>query len=224
MTGAISRPSRTSVVAKGLSGEAFTFKNKPDPDMTPRNKWHKLHLDNLYRKEWDKFASELKVDPKNSKNFPLINSAMDRYVHAVLQAQSRGIEPSKSARMAAVRDALKQQAETTRPTAPAAIARFAPQTTAKLQALTSPNGGLTQTGRAGVNALSNDSSLRQTAWGASFQVSIQNIKTQAAFAKGFTQGAFNGGKDMAVGLANVAEKNRTIFNRQYAWSDCGPDP
>ncbi len=195
-----------SVVAQGRSGERSTFTNKTNAKMPDLNTWHKRPLTDAYRKEWDSFAKDLRVDPQDKKNFPLIIDAMSRFSNMILLAKSRGVPPSKSAQMVAVKDALANKAAAQTNSIMPQVQRFAPKTTAQLKELTSPTGGLTQTGRAGVAALANDPTLSDTKWGASFAASMQNVRTNVAFAAGFGEGVFNGCKDMVVGLATIAGK------------------
>jgi hypothetical protein len=193
MTGPIQSAANRSVVASGNSGEPFTYTTKISPKVPPHDSWHKLPLDNAYRKEWDSFARDLGLNPRNRNNFPAIKSAMQGYFDRVMKAASRNVAPSESARADAIREVRTQL--------------FAPKTTEKLQGLTAPRGGLTLAGKAGIAALANDPSLSQTSWGQLFQASVGNVRTQTSFTMGFAEGVFNGGKDLVVGLATVVGKS-----------------
>jgi hypothetical protein len=94
-------------VAKGASGNDFTFTNKPASPTAQSNpeNWSKLPKDNVYRQEWDAFAKMLGMNGQSAEARPVILDAIGKYHDKVMQAQARGVEPRASAKMDAVRDA-----------------------------------------------------------------------------------------------------------------------
>jgi hypothetical protein len=199
-----------SRVAKGVSGSLFTFTNKPvaaSSDSLPKN-WSKLPTDNIYRKEWDAFALDLasvlkrKVDGQSQRDRPLILDAIKIYHAKIMTADARGVEPRASSKMDAAREAVQNQREIEQ----ARPKIFAPKTSKALSEVAARNGALTGLATSGIKTLASDPSLAQTAWGASLQATLSNIKTQGSFLLGLGEGVFSGGKDMVVGLATFAGK------------------
>jgi hypothetical protein len=197
-------------VGAGASGNLFTYSYKDVALSSPTRpeNWSALPKDNVYRKEWDAFARDLStvlkrpINGQSKRDRPLILDAIDRHIAKIMAADARGVEPSKSAKMEAVREAVSAQRaiEQARPKT------FAPKTSAALAGLTAPNGALTGLAKSGLGTLTTDPSLLQSPWGASLQASLTNVEVRANFALGVAEGVLSGGKDMIVGLATVAGK------------------
>ena len=181
----------TGVIANGLSGRPFNFVSSSDTrNVPPHDTWPGLPANSPYRQEWDSFARQLGVAPRERQNFALIKDAMRRYHEMVMQAASRGVSPRPTARA----DAAAQ----------ARAALFAPSQVQSMVQLTGGSGALAALAKSGVDSLAQSSVLAALPWGASLQQAASNPQTVLSFYSGIAQGVFEGGKDLVVGLASFA--------------------
>ena len=181
----------TGVIANGLSGRSFNFVSSSDArNVPPHDTWSGLPANNPYRQEWDSFARQLGVAPRERQNFALIKDAMRRYHEMVTHAASRGVSLRPTARA----DAAAQ----------ARAALFAPTQVQSMAQLTSGSGTLATLAKSGVTSLVQSPALATLPWGASLQQAASNPQTVLSFYSGIAQGVFEGGKDLVVGLASFA--------------------
>jgi hypothetical protein len=191
-------------VANGVSGNPFTYRadsKAPSNAQSRPENWSKLPVDNVYRKEWDAFARDLKVNGQDRSARPIILKAIGVYFDKVTAAANRNVDVAPSARVQAVREVraeIKAQVKAQEPS-------WTERLTNSLSAL-DPFAGVETLAANGLHALSDNPAIANTLWGQALGRVATGVGTLGAFNDGVRQGAWEGGKSLVTGIVTMAGK------------------